>query len=174
LSFSEDDMDGVTVVTAEYEQGQAEYYFTITRSQTSLDAPPRLRVYSGDIGFEMTQNGCTWTITSGDEAQTITTDCPTPWQAYEGGSVTPELSSEPGGTFSVLLPESSSITSAVYYTAEDEKHELSVDGGTLTMPDEVLSAVCCITVEMPQGTCDYLFSVKTGDSSASAGQAAEG
>ncbi len=160
ITFPADITNGVVSVLVEFPQGKAEYYFTVHRSQTDLSEPPALRIYQGDMGFAMTKGGYTWTVTTGDEAMTATVDCPTPWQ-MSSGDIT-RLVAEPGSSLTIALPEDSCITSAVYYTSEDESHALEYNGGTLTMPFDELSAVCCVTVEMPQGSCDYVFGLQTG------------
>lgn len=147
-------------VSVKYEQGEAEYCFSVHRSQTDLSEPPALRIYQNDMGFAMTKGGYTWTVTDGDEAMTATVDCPTPWQ-ISSGDIT-RLVAEPGSALTIALPDDSRIASAVYYTSEDESHALEYNGGTLTMPSDELSAVCCVTVEMPQGSCDYVFGLQTG------------
>lgn len=160
ITFPADITNGVVSVLVEFPQGKAEYYFTVHRSQTDLSEPPALRIYQGDMGFAMTKGGYTWTVTTGDDAMTATVDCPTPWQ-MSSGDIT-RLVAEPGSSLTIALPEDSCITSAVYYTSEDESHALEYNGGTLTMPSDELSAVCCVTVEMPQGSCDYVFGLQTG------------
>lgn len=158
--FPEDVTGGVVSVSVKYEQGEAEYCFSVHRSQTDLSEPPALRIYQNDMGFAMTKGGYTWTVTDGDEAMTATVDCPTPWQ-ISSGDIT-RLVAEPGSALTIALPDDSRIASAVYYTSEDESHALEYNGGTLTMPSDELSAVCCVTVEMPQGSCDYVFGLQTG------------
>lgn len=160
ITFPADITNGVVGVLVEFPQGEAEYYFAVHRSQTGLSEPPALRIYQNDMGFAMTKGGYTWTVTTGDEAMTATVDCPTPWQ-MSSGDIT-RLVAEPGSALTIALPEDSRITSAVYYTSEDESHALEYNGGTITMPSDELSAVCCVTVEMPQGSCDYVFGLQTG------------
>lgn len=161
ITFPADITNGVVSVLVEFPQGKAEYYFTVHRSQTDLSEPPALRIYQNDMGFAMTKGGYTWTVNSGDEAMTATVDCPSPWQMYTRGGLT-QLVAEPGSALTIALPEDSRIASAVYYTSEDESQALEYTGGTLTMPSDELSAVCCVTVEMPQGSCDYVFGFQTG------------
>lgn len=168
ITFPETATDGAVSVAVTYPQGTAEYFFTVSRSQTDLSEPPALRVYLDEIGFEMTKAGCTWTTMDGDEAQTISVDCPTPWQSYESGADILNLSLEPQQEITVALPSDAAITSAVYYTSEDDKHELAVNGNKVTLPSEELSGVCCIDVEMKQGSCEYFFSFQTGGSSSTA------
>lgn len=157
ITFPANITNGVVSVLVEFPQGKAEYYFTVHRSQTDLSEPPALRIYQGDMGFAMTKGGYTWTVTTGDEAMTTNVDCPTMFS----GDIT-RLVAEQGSSLTIALPEDSRITSAVYYTSEDESHALEYNGGTLTMPSDELSAVCCVTVEMPQGSCDYVFGLQTG------------
>lgn len=160
ITFPADITNGVVSVLVEFPQGEAEYCFTVHRSQTNLSEPPALRIYQNDMGFAMTKGGYTWTVTDGDEAMTATVDCPTPWQ-MSAGDIT-RLVAEQGSSLTIALPEDSRITSAVYYTSEDESHALEYTDGTITMPSDELSAVCCVTVEMPQGSCDYVFGLQTG------------
>ena len=160
ITFPADITNGVVSVLVEFPQGEAEYYFAVHRSQTDLSEPPALRIYQYDMGFAMTKGGYTWTVTTGDEAMTATVDCPTPWQ-MSSGDIT-RLVAEPGSSLTIALPEDSRIASAVYYTSEDESQALEYTGGTLTMPSGEVSAVCCVTVEMPQGSCDYVFGLQTG------------
>lgn len=156
VDFPDDCPDGVVSAQVEFDRGNCEYYFTVTRSQRMESEPPRLRVYSGDYGYEMTRGGYTWTVTDGEEASTMTVDCPSPWQMFEAGYTGGYLC-DPGSTITVKLPENSAITSAVYYTAEDSTTALEYSGGDITLPDGEFEAPCRITVEMPQGTCDYVF-----------------
>lgn len=163
ISFPDSVMSGVVDVAVKFPQGDAEYYFLVERSQTDPSEPPELRVYSGDISFAMTRGGYEWTETTENGAATVTVDCPSPWQMYENGNLRPQLTALPGETFSIMLPENSGIKSAVYYTAEDESHTLEVKGGKVTMPQDSVRVPVCVTVEMPAGTCDYVFSVQTGE-----------
>lgn len=156
VDFPADCPDGVASARVEFDRGNCEYYFTVTRSQRMESEPPRLRVYSGNYGYEMTRGGYTWTVTDGEEALTATVDCPSPWQMFEAGYTGGYLC-DPGSTLTVKLPENSAITSAVYYTAEDSATALEYSGGEITLPDMEFEAPCRITVEMPQGTCDYVF-----------------
>ncbi len=167
IQFPDDAANGVVSVQVKYPQGEAEYYFTVTRSQTDLSEPPALRIWSGEIGFAMVKGGYEWTVTEGDTSYTTCVDCASPWQMFENNTDLTELIAEPREILTVMLPENSRIASAVYYTAEDEAHELEYDGGKVTMPSEDISAVCCLTIEMPQGVCDYVFAVRTGTEAAS-------
>lgn len=162
ISFPASVTDGVAAVSVKYPQGEAEYFFMVERSQTDPSEPPKLGIYSGDIGFAMSRGTYTWTVESGDEAYTVCADCPSPWQMYENGTARPQLAALPGETLTVMLPENSEITSAVYYTSENECSPLEFSGGKLTMPDENLTAAVGIYVKMPQGSCEYVFSVQTG------------
>lgn len=162
ISFPASVTDGVAAVSVNYPQGEAEYFFMVERSQTDPSQPPKLGIYSGDIGFAMSRGTYTWTVESGDEAYTVCADCPSPWQMYENGTARPHITALPGETLTVMLPENSEITSAVYYTAENDSHPLQFDGGTVTMPDEKLTAAVGLYVKMPQGSCEYVFSVQTG------------
>lgn len=156
VDFPDGCPDGVVSAWVEFDRGNCDYFFTVTRSQRMESEPPRLRVYSGDYGYEMTRGGYTWTVKDGEEASTITVDCPSPWQMFEAGYTGGYLC-DPGSTLTVKLPENSAITSAVYYTAEDSTTALEYSGGEITLPDMEFEAPCRITVEMPQGTCDYVF-----------------
>ncbi len=156
VDFPDGCPDGVVSARVEFDRGNCEYYFTVTRSQRMENEPPRLRVYSGDYGYEMTRGGYTWTVTDGEEASTMTVDCPSPWQMFEAGYTGGYLC-DPGSTITVKLPENSAITSAVYYTSEDSTTALEYSGGDITLPEREFEAPCRITVEMPQGTCDYVF-----------------
>lgn len=162
ISFPASVTDGVAEVSVKYPQGEAEYYFMVERSQTDPSEPPKLGIYSGDIGFPMSRGTYTWTVESGDEAYTVCADCPSPWQMYESGTARPHLAALPGEELTVMLPDNSEITSAVYYTSENECSPLEFSGGKLTMPDENLTAAVGIYVKMPQGSCEYVFSVQTG------------
>lgn len=161
VKFPADVTSGVVDVSVKYAQGDADYYFTVLRSQTDNSEPPQLRVFYGGLGTAMTRGGYTWTVLYGDEAMTAVVDCPSPWQMYTANSLK-TLYTEPSAELAIILPEDSRITSAVYYTGEDERHDLAYDGGKFTLPAEELSAVCCVTVEMPLGTCDYVFAFQTG------------
>lgn len=162
ISFPASATDGVAAVSVKYPQGEAEYYFIVERSQTDPSEPPKLGIYSGDIGFPMSRGTYTWTVESGDEAYTVCADCPSPWQMYESGTARPHLAALPGEELTVMLPDNSEITSAVYYTSENECSPLEFSGGKLTMPDEKLTAAVGLYVKMPQGSCEYVFSVQTG------------
>lgn len=169
VSFPDGIADGVAEVSLSFEQGTAAYYFSVTHSMSGTEEPPSLMVYSGEIGFTMTRGGYSWTVTLDGESATVTTDMPSPWQLYTGGSVKPDLSCLPNEKMRISLPDGGSILSAKYYTAEDEQISLDYSGDTLTMPAEELSGVCCITVQMAQGSCDYLFSFTTGTEFSTAG-----
>ncbi len=158
---------GIVTANLTYPQGSAEYYFLIKRSQTDQSQPPELRIYSGDIGFAMTRNGYEWTVTEGEEAHTAVVDCPSPWQAYSSGLKLTSLHVLPSEELTVMLPDNSSIISAGYYTAEDEAHDLAYSGNKLTMPSGDLFAVCNVTVQMPQGSCSYIFTVQAGEEASS-------
>lgn len=169
ISFPDSVMSGVVDVAVKFPQGDAEYFFLVSRSQTDPSEPPELRVYTGDIGFAMTRGGYEWTETTENGAAIVTVDCPSPWQMYENGNLRPQLTALPGEAFSIMLPENSSIRSAVYYTAEDESHTLEVKGGKVTMPQDSVRVPVCVTVEMPSGTCDYVFSVNIGEEGSTSG-----
>lgn len=161
ISFPSDVYSGVATVSLSFEQGTAEYYFAVTRSQTDPSQPPELLLYfndANDYGWRMTKGGYTWTVVDGDEARTVTTDCPSPWQMAESNSLK-YSAAEPGQSLIVGLPENSRITSAVIYTSEDESVPLEYSGNTINAPD--IGGAVCITVEMPAGTCDYLFLLST-------------
>lgn len=169
ISFPDSVMSGVVDVAVKFPQGDAEYFFLVGRSQTDPSEPPELRVYSGDIGFAMTRGGYEWTETTENGSATVTVDCPSPWQMYENGNLRPQLSALPGEAFSIMLPENSGIKSAVYYTAEDESHPLEVKNNRITMPQDSVNSPVCVTVEMPAGTCDYVFSVNIGEEGSTSG-----
>ena len=161
ISFPDEASSGVAVVSLSFPQGNADYYFAVTRSQTEPSQPPELYLYlSGtDIGLHITKCGYTWTVDENGEALTISVDCATPWQlAQENKLLT--ASAEPGSLLKIGLPENARIISAVRYLSEDETEPLEYSGNTITAAE---SGVCRITVEMPQGTCDYAFGLLTGD-----------
>lgn len=155
ISFPTDVCSGVAAVSISFGQGTADYYFTVTRSQTDPSQPPELYLYldDSDIGLHITKCGYTWTVEEGGEALTVAADCPTPWQLAQENKLC-TTSAEPGQPMKAALPENARITSAVRYLSEDETEPLEYSGNTITAPE---SGVCCITVEMPQGTCDYAF-----------------
>lgn len=161
IKFPADVTSGVVDVSIKYAQGDADYYFTVLRSQTDKSEPPQLRVFYGGLGTAMTRGGYTWTVSDADQSMAVAVDCPSPWQMYMSNSLK-TLYTEPSAELAVMLPENSRIVSAAYYTGEDERHDLAYDGGKLTMPAEELSAVCCVSVSMQQGTCDYVFAFQTG------------
>lgn len=160
VEFPADSPDGVVSVKVDFDRGSCEYFFTVTRSQRTENEPPKLRIFIGDYGYSMTRGGYTWTVTDGDEAHTIAVDCASPWQMYQNDQ-TADIYCEPGAKLTVKLPENSAITSAVYYTAEDVMTELEYSGGEITAPAVEMEAPCRITVEMPQGSCDYVFKLST-------------
>lgn len=51
IKFPEDVTGGVVSVSVKYEQGEAEYCFSVHRSQTDLSEPPALRIYQNDMGL---------------------------------------------------------------------------------------------------------------------------
>lgn len=166
LSFPNEVYNGVAAVSVSFEQGTAVYYFAVTRSQTDPSKPPELYLYSdgNDIGWRLTKGGYTWTVEQNGEAYSVAVDCPSPWQMFESNSVRDTMA-EPGQTLTIGLPVNSRITSAVLYTSEDEYEPLSYSGNVVTTPDK--DGACCITVEMPAGTCDYVFGLLTcGNSNA--------
>ncbi len=166
IKFPENVYDGVVAVLAAFPEGNADYFFTVKRSLTDPSTPPSLRVYSGNyFGFVMTKGAYDWTYTVDDTRATATTDIGSPWQLYSSGVVRPELSVLPGEKLTVMLPEGGEITSAKYWTSDDEGKPLTFSGREITMPSDNISAVCAVTVTMPSGKCDYLFSVNIGDSS---------
>lgn len=169
IKFPENIYDGVVVVSAKFPEGNADYFFMVKRSLTDPTVPPALRIYSGNyLGFVMTTGAYDWTYTVDDTMATAITDIGSPWQLYSSGVARPELSVLPGEKLTVMLPEGGEITSAGYWTSDDEGKPLTFSGGEITMPSENISAVCAVTVTMPSGKCDYLFSVNIGDSSDSA------
>lgn len=162
IKFPEDVTGGVVSVSVKYEQGEAEYCFSVHRSQTDLSEPPALRIFQDGIGVAMTRGGYFWTVTEGNGATNVTVDCPSPWQMYTANSGIAQLYATPGSTLTIALPADSRITSAAYYTGEDDSHDLVYDGGNITMPADEISGVCSVAVEMPQGSCDYVFAFQTG------------
>lgn len=156
VDFPDGCPDGVVSARVEFDRGNCDYFFTVTRSQRMENEPPKLRIYNGDHGYEMNRGGYTWTVTDGEEALTATVDCPSPWQMYEAGQMS-GFFCDPGSTLTVKLPANSAITSAAYYTDEDAATALEYSGGDIMLPDEEFEAPCCVTVEMPQGTCNYIF-----------------
>lgn len=168
ISFPADVYDGVVCVSAKFPEGNADYFFMVERSLTNPTQPPEPRVFSGDyIGFKMTRGAYNWTYTEGDEACTVTTDIASPWQMYSMGHAKPELWVLPGETLRIMLPEGGEITSAQCWRSESDTTPLEYSGREIKMPVEQFSAVCSITVKMPAGTCDYLFSVNIGESASS-------
>ena len=161
ISFPSEAYSGVAVVSLSFGQGNADYYFAVTRSQTDPSQPPELYLYlSGtDIGLHITKCGYTWTVDENGEAQTVSVDCATPWQLAQENKLR-TISTEPGSLLKIGLPENARIISAVRYLSEDETEQLEYSGNTITAAE---SGVCRITVEMPQGTCDYAFNLVNGD-----------
>ncbi len=169
ISIPSDVYDGVVCVSASFPQGVSEYYFMVNRSLTNPKNPPELRVYSGDyIGFIMTKGGYEWTYTDGDYASTSIADVSSPWDMYQNGAVKPRLSALPGEMLTIMLPEGGKITGADIWSSADSVQPLKYSGNVITLPEENISAVCSITVEMPAGHCGYLFAVDIGESGASA------
>lgn len=149
------------MVSLSFPQGNADYYFAVTRSQTDPSQPPELYLYlSGtDIGLHITKCVYTWTVEENGEALTASVDCATPWRlAQENKLLT--ASAEPGSLLKIGLPENARIISAVRYLSEDETEPLEYSGNTITAAE---SGVCRIIVEMPQGTCVYAFVLVNGD-----------
>ena len=167
ITVPEDIYDGVVCVSAKFPEGEADYFFMVERTLTDPKKPPQLRIFTGDIGFSMTKGAYSWTYTNGDETITDTTDFGSPWNLYKRGMVTPDLSVRPGESLTVMLPEGGEITSAQYWTAGDSKHSLEFSGRRVVMPQEEQSVLCSVTVTMPAGTCDYLFSVNVGETASS-------
>lgn len=164
ISFPESVYGGVVCVSAKFPEGKSDYYFLAERSLTDPTAPPELRVFTGNyIGFRMTKGGYDWTYTEGSEICTVTTDIASPWDMYRNGRVRPELSVLPGEILTIMLPENADITSAQCWRSESDILPLEYNGGKITMPDEQLSAVCSVTVELPGGRCEYLFAVNIGE-----------
>ena len=161
ISFPSEAYSGVAVASLSFPQGNADYYFAVTRSQTDPSQPPELYLYlSGtDIGLHITKCGYTWTVEENGEALTASVDCATPWQIAQENKLC-TTSAEPGSLLKIGLPENARIISAVRYLSEDETEPLDYSGNTITAAK---SGVCRITVEMPQGTCDYAFDLLTGD-----------
>lgn len=161
ISFPDEAYSGVAVVSLSFPQGNADYYFAVTRSQTEPSQPPELYLYlSGtDIGLRLTKCVYTWTVEENGEALTASVDCATPWRlAQENKLLT--ASAEPGSLLKIGLPENARIISAVRYLSEDETEPLEYSGNTITAAE---SGVCRIIVEMPQGTCVYAFVLVNGD-----------
>ena len=161
ISFPDEAYSGVAVVSLSFPQGNADYYFAVTRSQTDPSQPPELYLYlSGtDIGLRLTKCVYTWTVEENGEALTASVDCATPWRlAQENKLLT--ASAEPGSLLKIGLPENARIISAVRYLSEDETEPLEYSGNTITAAE---SGVCRIIVEMPQGTCVYAFVLVNGD-----------
>ena len=160
ISFPDEACSGVAVVSLSFEQGNADYYFTVTRRQTDPSQPPELYLYSSDadIGFHITKCGYTWTVAENGEAMTVSVDCATPWQIAQENKLC-ITAAEPGDLLKIGLPENARMTSAVRYLSEDETEPLEWSGNAITAPE---SGVCRITVEMPQGTCDYAFNLVGG------------
>lgn len=161
ISFPSEAYSGVAVVSLSFEQGNADYYFAVTRSQTDPSQPPELYLYSNgtDIGLHITKCGYTWTVEENGEAWTASVDCATPWQLAQENKLC-ITSAEPESLLKIGLPENARMISAVRYLSEDETEPLEWSGNTITAQE---SGICCITVEMPQGTCDYAFQLATGD-----------
>lgn len=164
ILFPENVTEGVVSVYTKFPEGEAEYYFMVKRTLTDPANPPQLRVFTGDIGFIMTKGAYDWTYTEGDETVTTATDIDAPWNLYEGGHIKPDLSVTPGEKLAIMLTDGGEITSAVFWSASDSSQPLIYSGRDITMPQDLLSGVCCITVKMPAGVCDYLFSVNIGES----------
>lgn len=164
ISVPADVYDGVVQVSAKFPEGQADYFFMVKRSLTDPTTPPQLRVFTGGIGFSMTKGAYDWTYTIGDETCNDITDVDSPWTMYQNGHVRPVLSVFPGEAVRIMLSEGGSIVSAQLWTSESDIQPLEYSGGALTMPNRELSGVCCISVNMPAGTCDYLFAVNIGES----------
>ena len=82
ISFPDEAYSGVAVVSLSFPQGNADYYFAVTRSQTDPSQPPELYLYlSGtDIGLRLTKCVYTWTVEENGEALTASVDCATPWR----------------------------------------------------------------------------------------------
>lgn len=171
ISFPSEAYSGVAVVSLSFPQGNADYYFAVTRSQTDPSQPPELYLYlSGtDIGLRLTKCGYTWTAEDNGEALTVSVDCATPWQLAQENKLS-TTSAEPGSLLKIGLPENARIISAVRYLSEDETEPLDYSGNTITALE---SGVCRITVEMPQGTCDYAFDLLTGDMQSDPAQPAQ-
>ena len=72
ISFPDEAYSGVAVVSLSFPQGNADYYFAVTRSQTDPSQPPELYLYlSGtDIGLRLTKCVYTWTVEENGEALT--------------------------------------------------------------------------------------------------------
>lgn len=166
ITVPEDIYEGVVCVSTKFPEGEADYFFMVERTLTDPSKPPELRVFTGGIGFSMTKGAYEWTYTDGDETVTEMTDIDSPWELYQSGHVKPDLWVLPGETLTIMLPEGGELTAAEYWT-EDSVQPLKFTGRELTMPQQELSAVCSVTVKMPAGTCDYLFSVNVGESASS-------
>lgn len=161
IFFPNDVYSGVAAISLSFEQGNAEYYFAVTRSQTDPSQPPELLLYfndTDDYGWRMTKGGYTWTVEKDGEAWTTTVDLPSPRQMADDNKLRYSMT-YPGQPLKVGLPENSRIVSAVMYTSEDESVPLEYTGNTITAPEG--GGAVCITVEMPAGTCDYLFQLLT-------------
>lgn len=161
ISFPSEAYSGVAAVSLSFDQGTAQYYFAVTRSQTDPSQPPELYLYfnDADIGLRLTKCGYTWMVEENGEAQTVSVDCATPWRIAQENKLC-VTSAEPGTLLKIGLPENARIISAVRYLSEDETEPLEYSGNAITSPE---SGVCRIIVEMPQGTCDYAFNLVNGD-----------
>ena len=82
ISFPDEAYSGVAVVSLSFPQGNADYYFAVTRSQTEPSQPPELYLYLSDtdIGLRLTKCVYTWTVEENGEALTASVDCATPWR----------------------------------------------------------------------------------------------
>lgn len=168
ISVPSDVYDGVVCVSASFPQGVSDYFFLVERSLTNPKKPPELRVYSGDyLGFIMTKGGYEWTHADGDYAVTDIADVSSPWDMYQNGYVTPKLSALPGEMLTIMLPEGGEITGADIWSSSDNIQPLEYSGNVITLPEQDISAVCSVTVEMPGGRCEYLFAVDIGESASS-------
>ena len=80
ISFPDEAYSGVAVVSLSFPQGNADYYFAVTRSQTDPSQPPELYLYlSGtDIGLHITKCVYTWTPPRGGLRRKINSSLPPP------------------------------------------------------------------------------------------------
>lgn len=162
LIFDSNCPEGVAAVTVKFENGTADYFFTVLHSQKKDNEPPEIRIFSGDYSYYMTKCGYTWTTKQNGQKMTVCADCPSPWQMYSSGSVKPQLFGSPGKELRAALPENSRIEAACYYTSEESRTDIEYNGETLTLPEDEISAVCSLTITMPEGSCNYIFSFQTG------------
>jgi|GEM_PF-2971508 len=131
-----------------------------------MSVPPdiRIEVITDMVAsvMPMTKGSYCWSADSGDGITGVGTcvDCISPYEMVENGHVTAWLNSteliEPPR---VLVTHGGSITSVDCWSENDVQAVEFTEHGEILLPDDAIGNAYCVTIEFPQGTCDYIFAV---------------